>query len=66
MSFFADRKPIAWRPKVNMLFILLADAQSYAEKRAAAKAAKEAAKAAYEQLGWTELREQLYKEAGIA
>ena len=27
---------------------------------------KEAAKSAYEQLGWTELREQLYKEAGIA
>ena len=27
---------------------------------------EEAAKTAYEQLGWTELREQLYKEAGIA
>ena len=26
---------------------------------------EEAAKTAYEQLGWTELREQLYKEAGI-
>ncbi len=26
---------------------------------------KEAAKTAYEQLGWTELREQLYKEAGL-
>ena len=30
------------------------------------EAFKEAAKSAYEQLGWTELREQLYKEAGIA
>ena len=30
------------------------------------EAFKEAAKTAYEQLGWTELREQLYKEAGIA
>lgn len=27
---------------------------------------KEAAKTAYEQLGWTELREQVYQEAGIA
>lgn len=27
---------------------------------------QEAAKTAYEELGWTELREQLYKEAGIA
>ena len=27
---------------------------------------KEAAKAAYDQLGWTDLREQLYAEAGIA
>lgn len=27
---------------------------------------KEAAKAAYDQLGWTELRQQLYTEAGIA
>ena len=26
---------------------------------------EEAAKKAYEELGWTELREQLYKEAGI-
>lgn len=26
---------------------------------------REAVKPAYEKLGWTELREQLYKEAGV-